>query len=95
MRQQRVLLVAVVGMGVLIVAGFAVLVAVIVQRGFAGPGAVANVSLREPPGTHISSVGSAGPDRVLVHLGGGGVPDRVLVVDLKTGGIAAVISLAP
>ena len=91
----RVLLAAAVGMGVLIVAGVAVLAFTLVQRGFAGPGAPANVSLHEPPGTRIAGTGNAGPDRILVQLTGGGAPDRVVVVDLKTGRIAATIGLVP
>ena len=82
-------------MGVMIVAGVAVLAAVLVQRGVAGAGSPATVSLSQPPGTHITTVGNAGPDRVLLQLSGGGAPDRVVVVDLKTGRIAATISIAP
>ena len=93
MRGMRVLLAAVVGMGLLIVAGVAVVAVTLVQRGFAGSGAPANISLREPPGTRITAATSLGPDRILLQLSGG-APDRVVVVDLKTGRIAATIGLA-
>lgn len=93
MRGERVLLVVTVGMGVLIVAGVVALAVVIVQRGTAAPATAANVLLHEPAGTHIAGA-SLGPDRLAVQLNGGG-PDRVVVLDLKTGRIAATIGLAP
>ena len=89
------LLAVTIGMGVLIVAGVAVLASVLVQRGLAGSGAPSVVSLHEPPGTRIAATTAAGPDRIVLQLNGGGAPDRVVVVDLKTGRITATIGLAP
>ena len=93
MRGVRVLLAVTIGMGVLIVAGVVALAVVVVQRGTAGPVAPTSLSLREPAGTRIAGA-SLGADRVAVQLNGGG-PDRVVVVDLKTGRITATIGLAP
>ncbi len=90
----RMLKVAVVVMGVLIVAGVTLLVVVIAKRSFApAPGgpAVAAV-LDEPAGTHIVGV-SALPDRVALQLQGGG-PDRVVVVDLRSGQVVGRAGLA-
>lgn len=87
------LLAVTVGMGVLIVVGVVALAVLAVQRGTTGAGAASSIALHEPPGTRVAGA-SLGQDRVSVQLTGGG-PDRVVVVDLKTGRIAATISLAP
>ncbi len=98
---------AVIGMGILIVAGVAVLIVVLVQRmssvsapiasALPVPGATSSVALPiatldEPAGTRIVSV-SAGADRVAVALGGGG-PDRVVIVDTRLGRVVARVALA-
>ena len=81
-----------IGMGVLIVVGVVVLVVAMAQR-LGGGGTPGMVALHEAPGTHILGASAAG-DRVAVQLGGGG-PDRVVVVDTRTGRILVTIGLAP
>jgi hypothetical protein len=93
----RWLKVLVVVMGVMIVAGTATLGVLIFRRlgGAHGPpsgGAVASVLLDEPAGTRIASVAGLG-DRLVVQLQGGG-PDRVVVIDPRSGLTAARIGLA-
>ena len=83
---------AVILMGVLIVLGVAVVGVTIVQRLHGGtPGAVALV-LDEPAGTRMVSAAAAG-DRLAVVLQGGG-PDRLVLVDPRTGTIAGRVGLA-
>jgi hypothetical protein len=93
MREMRVLMGLVVGMGVLIVVGVAIVAVTIVHR-MGGPGhaALAGGVLDEPAGTHIAAVSAFG-DRLAVVLQGGG-PDRVVVVDPATGHSMGVIRLA-
>jgi hypothetical protein len=89
----RVLKAAVVGMGVLIVAGVAVLAVLLAQRVAGGPaGAVVPRVLDEPAGTHMAAATAAG-DRLTVLLSGGG-PDRAVVLDLRTGQVVARAVLA-
>lgn len=89
----RALLAVVIGMGVLIVVGVAVLIATIVGRlgGAAGP-AAGPIVLDEPEGTRIAGVSSL-PDRLTLMLQGAG-PDRVVVVDIRSGRVLARASLA-
>ncbi len=91
----RLLKVLVVVMGIMILAGTATLGVLIVRRvGAAGaPGGVttASVLLDEPAGTRIAAVAGLG-DRVVVQLQGGG-PDRLVVIDPRTGLTAARIGL--
>ncbi len=83
---------AVILMGVLIVVGVGVIGTTIVRRlGAPAPGAVALV-LDEPTGTRMVSAGAAG-DRLAVLLQGGG-PDRVVLVDPRTGLVAGRVGLA-
>lgn len=84
--------VAVVGMGVLIVAGVVVLGVTLGSRMSGGNVAIASVLLDEPIGTRIMGV-SMLPDRVGVQLQGGG-PDRVVVVDTKLGRVLGRVGLA-
>ncbi len=81
-------MVAVIGMGVLIVAGVAVLITLLMQRMSPVPPPIASapvavvpgpVSLDEPAGTHIVGV-SLSSDHMALQLSGGG-PDRVVIVD--------------
>ena len=88
----RALKVAVVFMGVLIVGGVIVLFTVLAQRMSSSSGPIASAVLDEPAGTRIAST-SAAPDRLVVQLQGGG-PDRVVVVDTKTGRVLGRIVLA-
>jgi hypothetical protein len=84
---------AVVIMGIMIVAGFAVLVGVLVTRvGGGGAAAPVAATLDEPAGTRIASI-SASAERLAVSLQGGG-PDRVVVMDLRNGHVVARATLA-
>ena len=88
----RALKAAVVVMGVLIVAGVATLVVALTQRlsGQAGP--MASVLLDEPLGSRIAGVSMA-PDRLAVQVQGGG-PDRVVLVDTRSGRVIGRIGLS-
>ena len=88
----RAVTAAAVVMGILIVAGVAVIAATLVSR-ISGAGApVASVLLDEPAGTRITGVAMA-PDRLAVSLGGAG-PDRVVLVDTRTGRVVNRTALA-
>ncbi len=56
------------------------------------PPAAVRAMLDEPAGTHIAGV-STSADRLAMQLQGGG-PDRVVVVDLRTGRVVARAALA-
>jgi hypothetical protein len=88
----QVLKVLVVVMGVLIVAGVAVVVATLVSRNASAPLVATHATLDEPAGTRIGSATLSGRDLVVVLQGGG--PDRVAVVDLRTGRRTGGVSLA-
>ena len=79
-------------MGILIVAGTVGLFVVLAKRMSAGSASIASVLLDEPPGTHIAGT-SAGPDGVAVQLAGGG-PDRVVLVDMRSGRVLGHVALA-
>ncbi len=98
---------AVIGMGVLIAVGATVLVVLLVQRmsSAAAPNAstiatapatitanAAEAMLDEPAGTHIAWSSLAG-ERLAVQLTGGG-PDRIFIVDTRSGRVMARVSLA-
>lgn len=90
----QALKVLVVVMGVLIIAGVAVIVATIVGRA-THPGAIvagAAVSLDEPEGTHIGQTALANGALALTLVGGG--PDRVVVVDLSSGRVLRRVSVS-
>ena len=92
-RDMRFLNVLTIGMGVLIVVATTVLVVLIAGRiGGAGtaPASIA-VLLDEPVGTRIARIASAG-DRLALQLQGGG-PDRILLVDPRSGKVAGRIGL--
>lgn len=84
--------VAVLVMGVLIVGGTITLVALLAQRMSSGGGTIASAVLDEPIGTRIAGA-SAAPDRLAVQLQGGG-PDRVVVLDTRTGRVLGRVGLA-
>ena len=90
----RFLKVLVIVMGVLIVVATTVLVVLIARRiggtGTTAPASVA-VVLDEPAGTRIVGIAAAG-DRLAVQLQGGG-PDRVVLVDPRTGAVVGRIGL--
>ena len=87
----RLLKLTTIAMAVLIVAGTAVLIAIILRRSSAGPGHAFEVRLDEPAGTRIVSMAASG-DRLAVQLQGGG-PDRVLVLDARSGALAGRVTL--
>ncbi len=91
----RGLMAAVIGMGVLIVAGVTGLVVTMMQRmsAVSAPNASATaLALDEPEGTRIAGA-ALGPDRMAVQLSGGG-PDRVVIVDTKSGRVVGRVGLA-
>lgn len=92
----RFLTVISVVMGVLIVAGTAVLVIALVRRApatvSAGQDAGAPVVLDEPAGTRIAGADGTADALVLRLVGGG--PDRVVVVDARSGRVIARAALA-
>lgn len=88
----RGLMVAVVAMGVLIVAGVIVLGTALVGRMSGQSGPIASVLLDEPIGSRVAAVALA-PDRLAVQLQGGG-PDRVVLVDTKAGKVLGRVGLA-
>ena len=83
----------VIGMGVLIVAGVAVIGVTLVNRMSPAAGPIASLLLNEPPGTRIAGSALA-PDRLAVTLQGGG-PDRIVLVDIKAGRVLGRVGLAP
>lgn len=98
----RALKAATVVMGVLILAGTAVLIATIFKRasapapaagGFVPSAASIATTLREPAGTRITGLAATG-DALALALQGGG-PDRVILIDPRTGEPRGRITLAP
>lgn len=83
----------VIGMGVLIVAGVGVLGTALVGRMSSSPATIASVLLDEPAGTRIAGT-SLAPDRLAVHLLGGG-PDRVVLIDTRSGRVLGHVGLRP
>ncbi len=98
----RALKAATVVMGVLILVGTAVLIATIFKRatapapaggGFVPSAASVGTTLHEPSGTRI--IGLAATTDVLALALQGGGPDRVILVDPRTGESRGRITLAP
>ncbi|HTI84476.1 MAG TPA: DUF6476 family protein [Acetobacteraceae bacterium] len=91
----RFLKALVIGMGVLIVVATTVLIVLIAHRltgpPVSAPAVAGPVLLDEPAGTRILTIATAG-DRLAVQLQGGG-PDRVLLVDPKSGSVMGRIAL--
>lgn len=91
----RFLKALVIGMGVLIVVATTVLIVLIVHRLTAPPVpppvTAASVLLDEPAGTRIVTIAPVG-DRLAVQLQGGG-PDRLLLVDPRSGAVVGRIAL--
>ena len=89
----RALKILTVVMGVMISVGVVALGVVMTQRlGGVGAASAVSATLDEPAGTTIAGIAATG-DRIVVQLRGGG-PDRVLVIDPKTGKLAGAIKLA-
>ena len=78
----------VIGMGVLIIAGVAVIAVTLANRMSAVGAPIASEVLNEPTGSALA------PDRLAVTLQGGG-PDRVVLVDTKAGRVLGRIGLRP
>ena len=87
----RAMVSAVVVMGVLIVLGVGALVVTIVRRLAIPPMSAARM-VDEPAGTRMLSLAAAG-DRLAVLLQGGG-PDRILLLDPRTGAVLGRVGLA-
>ena len=88
----RFLKVLTIVMGVLIVLATTVLIVVIARRLSTPPAPVAvAVLLDEPSGTRIAGIASAG-DWLAVQLQGGG-PDRVVLLDARSGAVVRRIGL--
>ena len=89
----RFLKVAVVVMGVMILAGTTTLVVVIARRVGSAPVLPASVaaSLDEPVGTRIAGIAAVG-DRLAVQLQGGG-PDRIVLIDPRSGVVVGRVGL--
>ena len=83
---------AVVVMGVLIIGGTLTLGVLLAGRMSGSSGAGASAVLDEPPGTAIAGV-SLAADRLAVLLHGGGVADRTVVVDTRSGRVVARVGL--
>jgi hypothetical protein len=88
----RALKAAVVIMGVLIIAGTVTLAVVIANRlsSRTAPPVAIEASLNQPAGTRIVGVAGAG-DRVAVHVTGGGLPDRILLVETARGRVVGTL----
>jgi hypothetical protein len=87
----RALLGLVIGMGVLIVAGVAVVVVTIANRMGASTRLTHDLVLSEPAGTRITGVAGAGGSLAVLLQGGG--QDRVVLVDPAHATIAGRITL--
>lgn len=89
----RALKILTIVMGVMIVVGVVALGVVMTQRlGGLAAGASVTVTLDEPVGTVIVGI-AATTDRLAIQLRGGG-PDRVVLIDPKTGKPAGAVRLA-
>ncbi|WP_254070519.1 DUF6476 family protein [Acidisphaera sp. L21] len=87
----RAMLAVVIVMGVLIVAGVATLAITVVHRLSSAPMQAALV-LEEPTGTHMQAITTAG-DKLALLLQGGG-PDRILLLDTRSGQVVGRVGLA-
>ena len=87
----RAMLTLVIAMGLLIVAGVAVVAVTLVSR-LESPGKAPSLVLDQPAGTRIAGASLAG-NRLAVVLQGGG-PDRVVVVDATSGRTLGGVRLA-
>ncbi len=80
-------------MGVLIVAGVAVLATALVYKAGAPAASTAwAASLDEPEGTSVSGLAQAGASLAIALRGGGA--DRVVLVDPRTGRVAGRLSVS-
>jgi hypothetical protein len=100
----RALKTATVVMGVLILVGTAVPIATMIKRatapaptqatpGFVPSAASINATLREPAGTQITALATSG-ELLAVSLRGGG-PERVVLIDPRSGEVRGRVTLLP
>ncbi len=88
----RILTALTVAMGVLILLGTTVLVVALVKRPPPGTGSgMVGLTLDEPAGTRIAAI-TAVADQLALELQGGG-PDRVVLINPRSGVIAGRITL--
>lgn len=101
---RQVLVTATVVMGVMLLLGTTALIVMLARRGAVPVPAPTPVpmaavppsfarTLHEPVGTTIVGIAAAG-NRLAVALHGGG-PDRVVLIDPRTGGLAGQVSVSP
>ncbi|MBC7636049.1 MAG: hypothetical protein H7251_10650 [Acetobacteraceae bacterium] len=89
----RALKILTVVMGVMIIVGVVALGVVMTQRlGGSGAASAVSATLDEPTGTIIAGI-AATADRIAIQLRGGG-PDRVVLIDPKTGKPVGAVKLA-
>jgi hypothetical protein len=83
----------VIGMGILILAGFAV-VAVTMTNRFGSSGGFGDVALDVPSNCTFAQ---SAPDRgrIIVRLSGGGACEQVLVIDAGTGKVVGRLRIGP
>jgi hypothetical protein len=87
----RALKAAVIIMGVMIVAGTILLAVMVAGRLSGRDGPAIRAGLGQPEGTRIVSLAGAG-DRVAVHVTGGGLPDRILLLDPVRGRVLGTLA---
>lgn len=88
----RILTALTVGMGVLILLGTTILVVALVKRPTSGTGGTPMaLTLDEPAGTRIAAI-AAVADQLALELQGGG-PDRVVLINPRSGAIVGRVSL--
>ena len=88
----RALVAAVIVMSVLIVAGVATIAVTIVRRLAVPPLQATAATLDEPAGTHLQQIATAG-DHLAILLSGGG-PDRIVLLDPRSGQVTGRIGLS-
>lgn len=88
----QALKVLVVVMGVMIVGGVATLAVLLAKRMTVPPATLGSIMLDEPAGTRIVAAVPGG-EHIVLQLQGGG-PDRVAVVEARTGRVVGRIGLA-
>jgi hypothetical protein len=86
----RALKAAVIIMGVMIVAGTVTLAVLLANRMSARTAPAVEMSLGQPAGTQIVGIAGAG-ERVAVHVTGGGLPDRILLLDAARGRVVGTL----
>lgn len=86
----RALKAAVIIMGVMIVAGTVTLAVLLANRMSGRAAPAVEASLGQPSGTRIVGIAGAG-ERVAVHVSGGGLPDRILLLDATRGRVVGTL----